>query len=62
MEFYSQRAELMVEQDTLMALYDEINNLVNAYNAKVEVYNADVLKGKKLNTLINSNSKPEEIE
>ena len=61
-EFYARRAELINEQESLEALYNEINGLIDTYNAKVEIYNADVLKSKELHTLINSNAKPQEIE
>lgn len=61
-EFNSQRSVLMAEQEALDALYEEINGLVNEHNELVEKYNADVLRGEKLNEVINSNSKPEEIK
>lgn len=61
-DFYSKRAGLIAEQEALNVAYSEISGLIEAYNAKVEVYNADVLKNEKLNTLINSNAKPQEIE
>jgi len=61
-EFQVQRAELVAEQTALEGLYDEISGLINTYNAKVEVYNADVMHGKKLNNVINSAAKPQEIE
>ena len=60
-EFYARRDVLVAEQEALESLYNELNGLINTYNAKVEVYNADVLQSQKLNTMINSNSKPAEI-
>lgn len=60
--FYLRRNELVVEQGALSSMYEEINNLVNEYNARVEKYNENVIKTEKLNGLINSNSKPEGIE
>ena len=61
-EFYEQREVLVAEQVALEGLYEEVNNLITDYNAKVEVYNADVLESEKLNTIINSAAKPREIE
>ena len=61
-EFNLQRAELIAKQEALKALYNEINSLIEAYNAKVEVYNADVLQSEKLNTIINSAAKPQDIK
>ena len=60
-EFYNRRVELLGEQENLNEFYNEITNLIDAYNARVETYNADVLRSKELNTMINSNQKPEEI-
>lgn len=59
-EFNIRRAGLLVEQNNLEILYNEINGLVEAYNAKVQEYNADVLRSERLNTIINSSTKPEE--
>lgn len=61
-EFNLQRAELVAEQEVLMGMYEEINKMVDAYNAKVEIYNADVLQSEKLNTVINSAAKPQEVK
>ena len=61
-EFYNERAILVAEQQNLEVLYAEINNLVDLYNAKVEQYNADILRGENLNQKINSTAKPQEIE
>ena len=61
-EFYSERAVLIAEEQSLDALYAEISNLINIYNAKVEQYNADVVRGETLNQKINSTAKPQEIE
>lgn len=60
--FNLQRASLMEEQEALGVLYNEINDLIAKYNAKVEVYNADVSYGEKLNTMINSAAQPEVIK
>jgi hypothetical protein len=61
-EFSAERAELVAEQEALEVLYEELNGLITDYNAKVEQYNAGVTQGEKLNTLINSNAKPKEVE
>lgn len=61
-EFSSRRAELIAEQEALRVMYDEINDLINLYNAKVEIYNADVMETEKLNTIINSSAKPRGVE
>ena len=60
-EFEAERAELMAEQTALEGLYEEINGLIESYNAKVERYNAGVTQSEKLNTMINSNAKPKEV-
>ena len=61
-EFYSRRGVLMSEQMALEQIYNQISGLVDEYNAKVELYNADVLRNNNLNTVINSSSKPQELE
>lgn len=61
-EFYMRRAELVAEQGVLDAMYAEISGLIDSYNTKVEMYNADVLKSENLNTIINSATKPSEIK
>ena len=61
-DFYTRRNGLVGEQSALEHLYEEINRLIDDYNAKVEIYNADVLRSEKLNTIINSSNKPQEIE
>lgn len=61
-DFYERREALVAEQLALEEMYEEINSLVADYNVKVEIYNADVLEKEKLNTIINSAAKPQEIE
>ena len=61
-EFYASRNQLIVRQNELNLMNDEINNLVDAYNAKVDTYNADVTESRKLQDMINSNSKVETIK
>lgn len=61
-EFELERGVLLEEQDALDELYDAINELVDEYNAKVEEYNEDVTQSEKLNRMINSVEKVEEVE
>ena len=60
-EFYARRAVLVGEQATLEGMYEQINGLVDQYNELVEKYNADVTRTEKLNRVMNSNSRPEDI-
>lgn len=60
-EFYARRGELLAQQGELNAMYDRINQLIDKYNELVLKYNADVTKTNKLNQIMNSNSKPEDI-
>lgn len=53
--FHRRRNELLAEQTALEEMYNYINQLVDAYNQKVEQYNADATRTEKLNSLINSN-------
>ena len=59
--FYAKRNQLLLEKETLNLLNEEINELINKYNKKVELYNADVTESYKLQDIINSNKKVEEI-
>lgn len=58
--FNQRRAELVNEQNALNGLYDEINYLINEYNARVDKYNQDAIYHQKLNQIINSSIKVEE--
>ena len=60
-EFYARRGELLAQQGELNAMYDRINQLIDKYNELVSKYNADVTKTNKLNQIMNSNSKPENL-
>ncbi len=60
-EFYNRRAVLVEEQGALEDIYNQINGLVNWYNELVEKYNADVTRTEKLNQVMNSSSRPEEL-
>lgn len=51
-EIDAKRAEF--ERAPTWALYYEINNLVNEYNARVEKYNADITRHEMLDQMINS--------
>lgn len=61
-EFNTRRNALIAEQNALEALYQEIDDLIEEYNIRVEKYNEDVLESEKLNSIINSNEKTQEIE
>lgn len=60
-EFYMQRNQLVMEQESLTVLYDEISDLLDRYNTKVNEYNENVIKSNRLNQIINSNQKVEAI-
>ncbi|MBR0372854.1 hypothetical protein IJH72_02870 [Candidatus Saccharibacteria bacterium] len=60
--FNERRGGLISEQNALEGFYDEINGLIEEYNEKVEKYNEDVRWQDKLNEMINSSSKPKEVE
>ena len=62
LEFYARRAELVARQEGLGGIYEEINGLVEEYNGLVEKYNADVTRTEKLNRVMNSSSRPEEVD
>lgn len=60
---FNQRRNVLVnEQEALDMLYEDINALVNEYNAKVDQYNEDVLSSNRLNQIINSTTKVEELD
>ena len=60
-EFYARRSELLARQGELNAMYERINQLIDKYNELVAKYNADVTKTNKLNQVMNSNSRPEDL-
>ena len=60
-EFYSRRAVLVGEQEALESMYGQINSMVDQYNGLVERYNADVTRTEKLNRVMNSSSKPDNM-
>lgn len=60
-EFNSRRAALLVRQDDLEALNNEINRLIGEYNARINEYNSDVTESRKLQDMINSNSRIERV-
>ncbi|MBR3323920.1 hypothetical protein IKG24_00045 [Candidatus Saccharibacteria bacterium] len=59
--FNTKRAALVLKQENLSAMYDDINNLINSYNAIVAEYNENVLHGQMLNMTINSSEKVNEF-
>ena len=61
-EFQARRAALVGEQGELEAKYNQISQMIDTYNSKVEKYNADVVRGQSLNRKINSTSEPEGIK
>lgn len=58
--FNSRRAELLAEQSELNNLYESLNADITTCNQKIDEYNDNVIYGKNLQNIINSNSKPEE--
>lgn len=59
-EFYVKRNILVARENNLNALNNEINNLIDIYNVKVNEYNANAMESRKLQNMINS--KAEDIE
>lgn len=60
-EFNSRRAALLARRNELEMLNGEINRLIDEYNIRVNEYNSDVTESRKLQDMINSNSKIESI-
>ena len=60
--FWTRRSNLINQQTQLDNAYNEINALIDQYNDDVEKYNANVMRNDKLNSIINSSEKVEEIE
>lgn len=60
-EFNSRRATLLTRQNDLEVLNGEINRLIDEYNMRVDEYNSDVTESRKLQDMINSNSKIESV-
>lgn len=61
-EFYARRNVLVVRETALNALGDEISNLIDTYNAKVDEYNADATESRKLQNMIDSKVEAVEIK
>lgn len=59
-EFYVKRNILVARENNSNALNNEINNLIDIYNVKVNEYNANAMESRKLQNMINS--KAEDIE
>ncbi len=60
-EFYVRREELVYQQTELQALYDGLDGLINQYNSDVEKYNNNVIRNEKLQNIINSHVRVEEL-
>lgn len=60
-EFNNRRNQILDKQDNLELLNDEINDLIKEHNKKVDEYNANVIESRKLQDIVNSNSKVEGI-
>lgn len=60
-EFASRRNNLVTEQGVLTEMYTEIGELIDRYNARVVRYNEDVTRTKKLNNMINSSKKSDDL-
>ncbi len=60
--FDSRRSELVAEQAAINIENDEINLLINAYNAKVDAYNNNILRSSELRNSMNSNASKTKIE
>lgn len=59
--FYARRNTLLGEQAQLNDLYEAVNQLVNEYNSIVKEYNESVIRGERLEQIINSNKVVETI-
>lgn len=58
--FNSRRASLLAEKSAIDDLYDTLDSDITTYNRQIDTYNAKVLYGRSLETIINSNPKPQE--
>ena len=56
------RNALIARRDALEGIFESINNMINDYNNLVKEYNDIAVRGKTLESLINSNSMTEEIK
>ena len=61
-EFQLSRNKLVSRQNALESLYNELSDLISTYNEKVKTYNSNILRGRQLDSAINSNSPPSEEE
>ncbi|MBR3263968.1 hypothetical protein IKF94_01905 [Candidatus Saccharibacteria bacterium] len=60
--FYVRRNELSAIRDTLEAEYESISSLINQYNNLVKEYNENIVRGRTLESMINSNTNVESIK
>ncbi|MBR5389463.1 hypothetical protein IK146_02805 [Candidatus Saccharibacteria bacterium] len=60
--FNTRRAELVREQQSINAENAALNEIIDAYNQKAEVYNSSIIRSTELQNIINSNSPTTKIE
>lgn len=60
--FNVRRNQLLASQSEVESTYDKLNNMINDYNKLVKEYNANIIRGETLESVINSNAKVEEIK
>ena len=60
--FYNVRNKLVARKDAIEDDYENLNKLINEYNALVKEYNENVVRGETLENMINSNAKVEDIK
>ena len=60
--FQSARNELLTRKAEIEQMYETISNLIKEHNTLVDEYNDSIVRGQTLESIINSNSKLEEIK
>lgn len=58
--FNARRNQLLANESEIESAYEKLNKMINDYNKLVEEYNANVIRGETLESVINSNAKYEE--
>ena len=58
--FNARRNQLLANESVIESAYEKLNKMINDYNKLVEEYNANVIRGETLESVINSNAKYEE--
>lgn len=61
-DFYARRNTLVAREVSLKSLGNNIDNMINIYNAKVDEYNADATESRKLQNIIDSKAEAVEIK